>query len=168
MIFDSGHPDVMRPVRIRRTGAVPGSAGSVQVGSNPSIPGDATCPSPIDDDRFTVRGRSREGQTVAGLPWPLSRPRASTADANTLSSSSLARSLIQGEYLGHIVDKCCLVVLFASLFSTTCSRIVTFRCLVPLLVRVDPVLVHRARLSTGLCPTGDISRRLRGPERHSL
>lgn len=98
MVFDSGHPEVIRP-----TGTPPRRSRSRTRPNPPESdrvrrwPGDAPSRSPIEDDRFTVRGRSREGQTVAA-------PRCTGASAPNDGQRSpapllIARSLTQDEYL---------------------------------------------------------------------
>lgn len=147
MIFVSGNTRCAP-----RECALPERAGSdevPQVGRSPSMPGDATRWPPIADDRFTVRGRSREGQTVSGSP---------IADGSTEPTDDTRRRPLHCTFpqpsrviYGHIVDTRCWFGLSAPRFSTTCSCLVTFRCRsIPL----DPHTTVWASSTGRVCPQG--------------
>jgi hypothetical protein len=119
------------------------------------MPEDATSWPPIADDRFTVRGRSWEGQTVALSP--IVDESAEPTDETRSRDHPIARSL----------NRTLLVTSWTPVVGSGCPRHDSHNLQSPRYVSL-PIdssgphttmagVIHRTSLSTGLCPPGDIS-----------
>jgi hypothetical protein len=121
------------------------------------MPEDATSWPPIADDRFTVRGRSWEGQTVALSP--IVDESAEPTDETRSRDHPIARSLNRLEhYWSHRGHPLLVLDVRATILDNLQSpRYVSLPIDSSGPHTTMAGVIHRTSLSTGLCPPGDIS-----------